>query len=98
MCPLTISHVIPRPICPTWLRGVRSHVRITEKYKTSLSEYAVVTTAVNTYSLQYVILFPGPSSGQEIKRYAGEQFGKQSAVCHTGSFMRILLFLCLGSF
>ena len=40
--------------------GVSSHVRITEKYKTSLPEYAVVATAVNTCSLQYVILFPGP--------------------------------------
>lgn len=49
----------PTPRCYV---GVRSHVRITEKYKTSLSEYAVVATAVNTCSLQYVILFPGPSS------------------------------------
>lgn len=29
-------------------------------YKTSLSEYAVVATAVNTYSWRYVIIFPGP--------------------------------------
>ena len=79
-CPLTISHVISRPSWSTWLLRNQILHEITEKYKTSLSEYAVVTTAVNTYSLQYVILFPGPSSRtRKSKRYTGERFGKQSA-------------------
>ena len=46
-------------------------------YKTSLSEYAVVATAVNTYSWRYVLIFPGPRrkgpGNQEICRWTVRQ-------------------------
>lgn len=45
-------------LTPVVTESQNSH-EITEKYKTSLYEHAVVTTIVNIYLCWYVIIFPG---------------------------------------